>query len=289
MAARNLIGLVYNSRLPDAAGLAKALVKSLGIEERAWISTAGSVGEMRDRLESTGLIAVIGGDGTILRTVRVIAPYSVPIVGINLGRMGFMTELQEEEAAEKLPAYVDGSLRVEERMMLEATVTSGSDGTPRLTLHALNDAVVGRSGTAQLLDIETSIDGVQLTTYRADAVIVSTATGSTGYALSAGGPILYPEARLMLVQPVAAHTGLRDGLVLPADSLVYLKASNEHQATLSLDGFADMTLEVGDMVTIRRSPHLALFLRAHAPSTFYAALMRRLGLIYRSKPRDSDG
>jgi len=288
MPARNLIGLVYNSRLPDAAGLAKALVKSLGIEERAWISTAGSVGEMSDRLESTGLIAVIGGDGTILRTVRVIAPYSVPIVGINLGRMGFMTELQEEEAAEKLPAYVDGSLRVEERMMLEATVTSGSDGTPRLTLHALNDVVVGRSGTAQLLDIETSIDGVPLTTYRADAVIVSTATGSTGYALSAGGPILYPEARLMLVQPVAAHTGLRDGLVLPADSSVYLKASNEHQATLSLDGFADMTLEVGDMVTIRRSPHLALFLRAHAPSTFYAALMRRLGLIYRSKPRDSD-
>ena len=288
MPARNLIGLVYNSRLPDAAGLAKALVKSLGIEDRAWVSTAGSVGEMRDRLESTGLIAVIGGDGTILRTVRVIAPYSVPIVGINLGRMGFMTELQEEEAAEKLPAYVDGSLRVEERMMLEASVTSGSDGTPRLTLHALNDAVVGRSGTAQLLDIETSIDGVPLTTYRADAVIVSTATGSTGYALSAGGPILYPEARLMLVQPVAAHTGLRDGLVLPADSSVELKASNEHQATLSLDGFPDMTLEVGDRVTIRRSPHLALFLRAHAPSTFYAALMRRLGLIYRSKPRDSD-
>ena len=283
MPARNLIGLVHNSRLPDAADLVGSLVRYLDLEDRSWTSAASEIDSVLDKLSNTSMIVVVGGDGTILRTVRVIAPFSIPIVGINMGRVGFMTELGEQEAIEKLEMYLNGALRVERRMMLEASVASGSEASPRLTVHALNDVVVGRGEEARLLDIDTSVDGVALTSYRADAVIVATATGSTGYALSAGGPILYPEARVMLVQPVAAHTGLRDALVLPEESVVGLEAGDSHEATLTVDGFSDMVLGPGDKVTVKSSPHVALFIRAHAPSTFYTALMQRLGLVYRSE------
>ena len=281
MAVRNLVGFVYNSQIPEAAGLVDTLVKSLSLGEGCWVSSAAQIGDVRDRLDSTSLTVVVGGDGTIISAVRVTAPFSVPIVGINMGRVGFMTELSVDEAVEKLPMYLSGGLRVEERMMLHASVVSNSKEAPRLSQHALNDVVVGRGVVARLLDIDTTVDGVPLTSYRADSVIVSTATGSTGYALSAGGPILHPEASLMLLQPVAAHTGLRDGLILPENSVIELKARSGHQAMLSVDGFLDTDISTDDKVTITRSPHVARFLRAHPPSTFYAALTRRLGLVYR--------
>ena len=282
MTSRNLVGLVYNSQVPEAADLVRALVQSLDLRGRCWVSSAGGIEDVRDRLESTKRIVVAGGDGTILRAVRVIAPFSIPIVGINLGRVGFLTELTVSEAAEKLPAYLDGDLRVEERMMVQASVIARSEDVATGVLHALNDVVVGRGDIARLLDIDASVDGVPLASYRADAVIVSTATGSTGYALSAGGPVLYPEARQILVQPVAAYTGLRDGLILPEVSAVELGITGSHRAMLSVDGFSSGVLHAGDRVIIGRSPYTALFLRSRSPSAFYASLMQRLGLMYRS-------
>ena len=160
-------------------------------------------------------------------------------------------------------------------MMLEVSVRHGDEQEPYLTLHALNDVVVGRGGSARLLDIVATIDGVILTSYRADAVIVSTATGSTGYALSAGGPIMYPETKAMLIQPVAAHTGLRSGLILPDYTELELQASDKHEALLSVDGFRDTLLHGEDRVGIRRSQYVTRFLRRHAPTAFYAALTRR--------------
>lgn len=292
MTSRDLVGLVYNARLAEAPGLLKMLADSLGLRGRCWLSSAMEVEKEWDNLGSTSLVVVAGGDGTILRTVRVIAPFAIPIVGINMGRVGFMSELRVEEAAEKLPVYLDGgfsagsrgTLRVEERMMLQATVAAGSEREPRLTLHALNDVVIGRGTVAHLMDISASVDGVPLTSYRADAVIVATATGSTGYALSAGGPIIYPEAQVMMVQPVAAHTGMRMGLILPGDSIIELRAADDHPAMLSVDGFTDATLSPDDMVTVRRSPYTARFLRANPATVFYSALTRRLGLSPRREP-----
>ncbi|MCI0771415.1 MAG: NAD(+)/NADH kinase [Chloroflexi bacterium] len=273
-----MIGLVYNSQAPETVKMVAKLEKSVSLPKDHWKCAASELQEMNDVLPETSVIVVAGGDGTILRIVRVIAPHGIPMVGINMGRVGFMAELRVEEAVEMLPDYLEDGLRVEERMMLEATVVGPSESAPRLTLHALNDVVVGRGGVSGLLDIETTIDGVALTSYRADAVIVSTATGSTGYALSAGGPIMYPETRAMLIQPVAAHTGLSNGVILPDYSVIELHAGAAHEAVLSVDGFADMQLRPDDVVTIRRSPYITRFLRAHAPSTFYAALTRRLGL-----------
>lgn len=278
MAPVNMIGFVYNSLLAEARDYVDSLADSLGLKGRCWTSSAVTIHEHFDKMSNTSMVIVAGGDGTILRTVRVIASYGIPIVSINMGRVGFMTELSVDEAERKLPEYMNGDFRVENRMMLEASVRSGANGEHRQKTHALNDVVVGRGSIARLLDIDTTVDGVPLTSYRADALIVSTATGSTGYALSAGGPILYPENEVILIQPVAAHTGLRSGLVLPASSVIDIKASDEHEAVLSVDGFPDMALHHDDTVTVKRSPHTAKFLRAHPPNTFYRALTRRLGL-----------
>ena len=284
MAADGLIGMVYNRQAPQAPEFLASLVGKLGLAGRNWIRPADKLDDVRGELDATELLVIAGGDGTILRTVRAIAPHTIPIVGVNMGRVGFMTELRVDDAAERLPAYIARVpfVRVEERMMLQASVTKAGESEPGVMVHALNDVVVGGADVSSLLDVHTEIDGVPLTSFRADAVIVSTATGSTGYALAAGGPILFPEARVMLVQPVAAHTGLRDGLVVPDDSVIELRPTNRSGATVIPDGFVDAEIRPNDRVLVTRSPHVARFLRAAPASAFYTTLTQRLGLVYRS-------
>ncbi len=280
-----LVGFVYNALVEGAHGLIDSLIDSLELRSRAWVSSAYDLPSHEDKLDQTSLVVVAGGDGTILRTVHSIAAHSIPIVAVNMGRVGFMSELRVEEAPGKLHRYLNGEVRVERRMMLEAAVTDPG-GDMILTANALNDVVMGREGVGNLLNIDTEVDGEFLTTYRADGVIVSTPTGSTGYALSAGGPIFFPEARMMMLQPVAAHTGLRDGLVLPHDTEVVLSAAGGAGALLSVDGMEDVELGAGFKVSIRRSPYEALFLRSKPKTAFYRELTRRLGLVYNLTPPD---
>lgn len=275
----SLIGFVYNALVDDAPLLIDSLVSSLDLRDRSWVSSAYDVAEREEEFGSTSLIVVAGGDGTILRTVHSIAAHSIPVVAVNMGRVGFMSELRVQEAEERLPFYLEGSVRVERRMMLRAVVTD-ADGNEVLSMDALNDVVVGRLGVAHLLDIDTVVDGEFLTTYRADALVVSTPTGSTGYALSAGGPIFFPEALMMMLQPVAAHTGLRDGLVLPEDTEIVLSTGEDKAALVSVDGMEDVQLRPGSSVRISRSPHEARFLRSKPRTAFYNELTRRLGLVY---------
>ena len=278
-----MIGFVYNALVEEAPDLIASLISTLELGDRAWVSSAYDVGERESDFPDTSLVVVAGGDGTILRTVHSIAAHSIPIVGVNMGRVGFMSELSVSEAAERLPDYLNGGARVERRMMLRAVVT-GPNGETVLEMDALNDVVVGRMGVAHLLDIETVVDDEFLTTYRADAVIVSTPTGSTGYALSAGGPIFFPEALMMMLQPVAPHTGLRDGLVLPHDTRIAISVGADKQASLSVDGLEDVEMLPGFQVNISRSPHQALFLRSKPRTAFYNELTRRLGLVYNLTP-----
>ena len=279
----SLIGFVYNALVEGAHGLIDSLIADLDLLSRTWVSSAYDLPSHEDKLDQTSLVVVAGGDGTLLRTVHSIAAHSIPIVAVNMGRVGFMSELRVEEAASRLSSYIDEDVRVERRMMLRATVTD-PDGAVVLTANALNDVVVGRKGVAHLLNIDTDVDGEFLTTYRADGVIVSTPTGSTGYALSAGGPIFFPEARMMMLQPVAAHTGLRDGLVLPYDTEVVLSAARGARALLSVDGMEDVELGPSFKVSISRSPYEALFLRSKPETAFYRELTRRLGLVYNLAP-----
>lgn len=287
MSQRKLIGLVYNARMRDAAPLVEFLVEALKLRDRSWTSATTEMDAVRDKLESTSTIITVGGDGTILRAVRVAAPFAIPILGINMGRIGFMTELSVDEAIKKVPEYLNGGPAVEERMMLQTLVLPASGGEPRMAAHALNDVVLGRGAIGKLLDISATIDGVPVTTYRADAIIAATATGSTGYALSAGGPVIHPQTKVILLQPVAPHTGLRNGLLLPGESVIELSAGNEQQAILSVDGSLDMPLSPHDKVVVRRSPYVARFLRMHPSAGFYASLAQRLGLIYGTRRPDT--
>jgi NAD+ kinase len=276
MSDRDLVGLVHNPRVPATASLVDSLVESLDLWDRSWAASAADLEAGDERLARTSVIITAGGDGTILRAARAAAPHSIPILGINMGRVGFMTELTKGEALGKVPAYLDGGQRTEERMMLQASVISPQNGAPNAGLHALNDVVINRRTEARLLDISVAVDGAPLTTYRADGVIVATATGSTGYALAAGGPILSPEARIMLVQPIAAHMSLKTALVVPGESVVELTVTGDQAAVLNVDGLSAADVGPDDQVVVQCSPHVARFLRASPPSAFYATLMHRL-------------
>ncbi len=275
MAERRTIGLVHNALVPETRAAAEALADSLG-RETCWVASAGDLAEAD--LSGTSVIVTAGGDGTILRAVRAAAPYSIPILGVNMGRVGFMTELSADEAAEKIPSYLDGSGRVEERVMLRATVEAAGGESKTASIDALNDVVVSRGAVPRLLDIDVRVDGVRLITYRADGVIVATATGSTGYALSAGGPIMYPEARDVLVQPLAAHMSLQAGIVVPGESEVRLSVHASSESVLTIDGHTDTELAEGDVVRVGRSPYAARFLRADPPAASYSSLTRKLGV-----------
>ena len=278
MTSSTITGFVYNTKQVDSKKMVEFLVSSLNLRTSSWISSVDDLTECQTQFEGTSVVVVAGGDGTILKTVKEIAPFGIPLVGVNMGRVGFMSELKVDEAHLKLSEYLDGSCRLETRMMLSVTVSSPGNGIITSPVHALNDVVVARGQSVRLLDISTAVDGGPLTTYRADGVIVATPTGSTGYALSAGGSILYPEANLIEVQPIAAHTGLREGVVLPADSQVELSIQNNEDGVLSVDSHSEEFLGVGSTVVVEKSPYVAKFLRASDSSAFYSQVTRHLGL-----------
>ena len=267
--------------IPGASDVIRSLIGTLDLCDRSWVAPADDRDIDPGTLRATALIVTAGGDGTIIRVNRLAAPYSIPIVGINMGRVGFMAELSVESAAERLPQYLQGDVRTEERLMIQAEVAAQSNGETRIVAHALNEAIV-RGTLPRLLDLEVTIDGVKLATYRADGVIVSTPTGSTGYALSAGGPVLQPEAKVLLIQPLAAHISLQTGLVVPDDSTVELAVAEGREAMISVDNLTNATLQPGEKVVIKKSPYIAGFLRADSPSAFYSTLTRRLGVRHRT-------
>ena len=215
------------------------------------------------------MVFSIGGDGTILRSARIVASLSVPILGINLGRLGFITEIDADDVLSHLPDLIKGKGWIEERAMLEAQIADRS-------FHALNDVVL-RSVAVRLVNIETTIDGTVMTTYRADGVIVATATGSTSYALASGGPILHPQSREIVLQPISCHLGLSHALVLPSQSTVDLKVARGEKVVLSIDGQVESPLSDGQNVRVKLSPHIARFLRIHEPTYFYGSLWQKLG------------
>ncbi len=269
------IGILYHPKVEATRKKARELetfLKKRGIT--VWVCSAWETEKARGSLDGTELVLTVGGDGTILRAVQVVLPGHTPVAGINLGKLGFMTEFNAEDALEKLPELIDAKGWIDERAMLRVElVTSG--GEPQV-FHALNDAVVARGEIARLIRVDASIDGQPLTTYRTDGVIVATATGSTGYALAARGPILYPQSRDFLLVPVAPHLSTGYPLVLPETAELKLKLNTYHAATLSVDGHINLSLSDGDSVIVRRSPHVARFLRIRPGESFYSTLEDKL-------------
>ncbi len=272
------IGILYNPLNHAAIALAEEVREFLSSRGLAvWLGSAREEESARAYLEGTDLIISIGGDGTILRSSHVVVPNQIPILGVNLGRLGFMTELGPDEVLAKLPALLDGEGWIDQRAMLEVEV-SPSGEEPGLTRRfcALNDVVIGRGSIARLVYVETSIDGQLLTTYRADGVLVATATGSTGYSLAAGGPILHPRAGEFLLLPLLSHLSSSYSLVLPPESVVKLGVSTNHEAVATIDGHINLPLSNGAVATVKLSSKTARFLRIQPRNSFYVTLEQKL-------------
>ena len=270
------IGIVYNTESPEACSLAFTLVETLNLGECLWVSPVHEMEKCLDEQKQADLVITVGGDGTILQAIRLTAYLNVPLLGINMGRLGFMTELKGDDALEHVWDYLCGKTWIEERAMLQAEICSASNHRT-LPFHALNDVVVGRGTVSKLVTVRVSIGSAHLVTYRADAVMVSTATGSTGYNLSVGGPILYPKSREMVLNSVAPHVGLTSALVIPHADLIELTMESD-QSVLSVDAYMNVPLELGSKVRVKSSSRIARFLRAQPPSYFYSSLTRRMSM-----------
>lgn len=271
------IGIIFHP-LKEAAGiLTRELEQFLGTRGvSAWLCSAWEGETARAQVDDTDLVLSIGGDGTILRAAQAILPRSVPITGINLGNLGFMTELSVDEARDKLSALLAGEGWLDERSLLEVTLPATVESPAPRTFHALNDAVIAHGEVARVIRVEASVDGELLTTYKADGVIVSTATGSTGYSLAAGGPILHPQAKEMLLLPIVPHLSASYKLVLPPASTIELRVSTLHTAMLTVDGHISTPLPSGTTVTAKRSENTVRFLRIHPDTSPWGSLEKRL-------------
>ena len=219
------------------------------------------------------LVISFGGDGTLIRAAHWCSERGTPILGVYYGRFGFVTQCTEEDIDDCLRRFVDGSARYEERMMIQTDLLRG--GKAVATIHSLNEMVVQRAVTVRMLTFGVRVDGNELTTYPADGVIISTATGSTGYNLSAGGPILDPRVRGLLLTALAPHTLSARPLVLHSDSEIHLTLRSEGEAVLSADGQARLHLLSGDEVRVRKSPRITHLMTVH-PDDFLRKLPQRL-------------
>lgn len=266
------VGILYQPKREEAVAFSHELETFLSNRDiRIWRCSAWEPERAKQLITGTDLLVSIGGDGTILRAARTVIPDSVPILGINLGRLGFMAELKASEALKKLPALLDGKGWVEERAILEAELPSQNK-----TLHALNEVFVGRRSSARLVTVECKLNGATLATYRADGVIIATASGSTGYALAAGGPILHPQAKELILLPVCAHFTFDKALVLPAKTTIELQVTTTHEAMLSIDGQTELQLNSSDIVKVKLSTYTTKFLRLQSKTYFYRSLDAKL-------------
>jgi NAD+ kinase len=273
----NKIGVLYHPKIESAYTLAKKLQEFLASNGvSVWLCSAWDGEEARAHLDDTDLILTVGGDGTILRAAQAVVPALTPITGINLGKLGFMTELSADEAVDKLPALLAGEGWIDERAMLEAELSATDQEEPSRVFNVLNDVVVARGALARVVYVEASINGEPLTTYKGDGVIVATATGSTGYSLAAGGPILYPEAKEFLLLPILPHLSSAYPMVLPSTAVVKLRMATTHQATLSIDGHINLPLPSGATITVKHNSNKTRFLRIHPEAFFYGSLEQRL-------------
>src|SRR3954447_9736374 len=219
------------------------------------------------------LVIVLGGDGTLLSAARVTAPVDVPLLGVNLGSLGFLTEVPPQSLYTMLEAIAQGEAAFERRSLMECTLLRG--GEVRGSYLVFNDAVVNKTALARLNTYDLYIDKTFVSSYRADGMIVATPTGSTAYSLSAGGPVLMPTAKALVITPVAPHSLTHRPLVVPDSVKVeILLRSEEEVAYLSLDGQPGLDLRDGDRVRCRRSEHQVKLFRTG--SDFFHALRTKL-------------
>ena len=259
------VGILYQTRTAEPETVASMLAdQARALGRDVWLQSSWDDGI--DQINGdTDLIISVGGDGTLLRVARVVAPSGIPILGVNAGRLGFLTEIDASTASELLPRTLGGEGRIEERTML---AVHHDDATS----YALNDAIISRGGPARTVQVGVTVNGVELLAFRGDGVIVATATGSTAYNLAAGGPVLPPTTAELIINPVSAHPASEAPVLAEPDAEIVIRIRTDHGAVLSLDGQDDFDVQDDAVVTVRRSPYQARLLRFRDSGYFYRSL-----------------
>ncbi len=270
------IAIGAHPKLAEAFELGEQIAAYLEARRLAALTGPLPSEKLRQAVREGGcdLLIALGGDGTMLRAGHLAGPHGVPILGINLGRFGFLTEVQRDHWQSTLDQVLQGRYWLEERMMLRAEHLR--QGESRGHWEIVNEAVVGRGGIVRPVRLTAEVDDHYLTTYVADALIVATPTGSTAYALAAGGPILPPELRNILLVPVAPHLSVDRAIVLHEGSWVRVTVRSDHQASLTIDGGPSIPLLDGDQVLVKASENRVHFVRLQEPDYFYRNLTSRM-------------
>jgi len=275
------VGILVNETKPQALELKAGLMgwlENKGVEVVCpgdiYCLESTGMEDVRDSFRGLDLILVLGGDGTLIHASLVLAGLEVPLLGINLGHLGFLTSLEMDNLHEGLERFMAGEYRVEERMMLDVSLVR--EGEVLEEYLALNDAVVSKDAFARMVDIEIRIDGQKVDRYSADGLIIATPTGSTAYSLSAGGPIVVPSFSAMILTPICAHTLYSRPMVIPADALVEVELTkSSSEVMLTSDGQTGVRMRVGDSVRVRKSDRSVRFVK-FGDRSFFDVLHEKL-------------
>lgn len=270
------IGILHHPKVTESQPLAleiEAWLNERGID--AWIGSSYDDARMSQMVAGSNFLVVLGGDGSLLRAARYASLVDVPIFGINLGRVGFLSEAQPDEWPEKLARLLDGDFWTENRLMLSARILR--NGRILHTFSVLNDVVVGRGRQARVVRFQLHVDGDHVTNYTADALIVATPTGSTAYSMAAGGPLLPPQLPNFVVVPVAPHLTFDRAIIFHEQAEIAITVHMDHQAYLTPDGTDGILLEDQDVVLVTKAQNGCKFARVESSGYFYRRLMGRLG------------
>ena len=281
----NRIGIVAKRNKPEAVAIASHLVEWL-CARKIKVYLEGEIGKLLSPISSKGdwksiereeiptdveMIIVLGGDGTLLSVARQVWNKSIPILGVNLGGLGFLTEITLDELYPVLERVVQNDFAVNEREVLNAGVIRRGERIAEFIV--LNDAVINKGALARIIDLETTINGEYLSTFRSDGLIISTPTGSTAYNLSAGGPIVYPSLHTIIITPICPHTLTIRPIIIPDDVKIRaLLKSRDEEVTLTLDGQQGFTLEFEDVVEVGKAEGRILLIKS--PYRHYFELLR---------------
>lgn len=273
------VGIIANIEKENIAGFTRTLKKwleSRGLKVSLEANIAAAVGgsggfKIEDLASKVDLIAVLGGDGTMLRSARYVAQHPVPIMGINMGTFGYLTEVNLNETYAAFELILKGDFPTEKRMMLDVKIRRGKKIIGSGIV--LNDVVINRGNLSRIVELETSINDQYLTTYKSDGLIISTPTGSTAYSLSAGGPIVFPGKDLIIINPICPHTLTNRPVIFPETSDLQITLwSKESGATVTLDGQESYRISSGDIITIRKSKYYTRLVLS--PHRSYGEILR---------------
>ena len=248
-----------------------------------YISEPDKDGDQRydfsDMPEDIECVLVLGGDGTLLRTARELLQRHIPLLGINLGTLGFLTSAEKSELPKCLDSVLDDSCSIDERMMLEGVAYHGSE---KIQMNiALNDVIIARAGFSRLVELKIYVNGELLSIYNADGIIVSTPTGSTGYSLSAGGPIIFPQTDVIVITPICPHSLQARSIVVSGEDRIMIeigrrRKTQKEEAMVTFDGRSAQELETGDRIEIYKAQETTQLIRLKGRS-FYQVLQNKIG------------